>query len=166
MLTSSDVDQCYAELAVAVQIASSASRPFWGARYAVIADPNSNDLGLMSLVDENLKSGRRLSPWDPDSLQIECKQISKIIDDQRRHERLPEQSCRLGCNSTGTPRRNRESRWSRSFARSLSTAVDQPSLRVVEMEGYPVSFPEGRADYTWLTNKENSGRRSHKNMTK
>jgi hypothetical protein len=33
----------------------------------------------MSLVDENLKSGRRLSPWYPDVLKMESKQISKII---------------------------------------------------------------------------------------
>jgi len=32
---------------------------FWGARYAIVADPDGNDVGLMSPVDESMRS------WPP-----------------------------------------------------------------------------------------------------
>jgi uncharacterized glyoxalase superfamily protein PhnB len=54
------VDECYAELVAA----GYASRQppydaFWGARYAVVADPDGNDVGLMSPIDDRLRS------WPP-----------------------------------------------------------------------------------------------------
>ena len=54
------VDQRYAEL---VSAGYEGRQPpydaFWGARYAIIADPDGNDVGLMSPIEEN----RRL--WPP-----------------------------------------------------------------------------------------------------
>jgi uncharacterized glyoxalase superfamily protein PhnB len=54
------VDTCYAELTTA---GYSGRQPpfdaFWGARYAIVADPDGNDVGLMSPVDD---AARR---WPP-----------------------------------------------------------------------------------------------------
>jgi hypothetical protein len=33
---------------------------FWGARYAIVADPDGNDIGLMSLIDESRRT------WPPE----------------------------------------------------------------------------------------------------
>ena len=33
--------------------------PFWGARYAIVADPDGNDVGIMSPVDDTMRS------WPP-----------------------------------------------------------------------------------------------------
>jgi uncharacterized glyoxalase superfamily protein PhnB len=33
---------------------------FWGARYAIVADPDGNDVGLMSPVDESRRT------WPPE----------------------------------------------------------------------------------------------------
>ena len=54
------VDQLYSELTTA----GYASRQppydaFWGARYAIVADPNGNDVGLMSPIDQARRS------WPP-----------------------------------------------------------------------------------------------------
>jgi catechol 2,3-dioxygenase-like lactoylglutathione lyase family enzyme len=50
------VDQRYAELIAA---GDEGRQPpydaFWGARYAVVADPDGNDVGLMSSIDESRK---------------------------------------------------------------------------------------------------------------
>ena len=54
------VDQLYAELVAAGY--GGRQRPhdaFWGARYAIVADPAGNDVGLMSPIDESRKS------WPP-----------------------------------------------------------------------------------------------------
>lgn len=54
------VDQRYAELTAA---GYTGRQPpfdaFWGARYAIVADPDGNDVGLMSPVDESLRA------WPP-----------------------------------------------------------------------------------------------------
>jgi uncharacterized glyoxalase superfamily protein PhnB len=56
------VDQRYAELTSA---GYTGRQPpfdaFWGARYAIVADPDGNDVGLMSPVDES----RRARAWPP-----------------------------------------------------------------------------------------------------
>ncbi len=56
-----DVDTRYAELTGA---GYAGRQPpfdaFWGARYAIVADPDGNDVGLMSPVDESMRS------WPPD----------------------------------------------------------------------------------------------------
>jgi uncharacterized glyoxalase superfamily protein PhnB len=54
------VDRLYSELTAA----GCASRQppydaFWGARYAIVADPNGNDVGLMSPIDSSRRS------WPP-----------------------------------------------------------------------------------------------------
>lgn len=59
--TREDVDARYAELTAAGHGAR--QPPFdahWGARYAIVADPDGNDVGLMSPIDE---SRRR---WPPE----------------------------------------------------------------------------------------------------
>jgi len=53
------VDTAYAELTAAGY--QGRQRPFdafWGARYAIVADPSGNDVGLMSPVDESMRT------WD------------------------------------------------------------------------------------------------------
>jgi catechol 2,3-dioxygenase-like lactoylglutathione lyase family enzyme len=54
------VDQRYAELTSAGYLGR--QRPFdafWGARYAIVADPDGNDIGLMSPIEETRRS------WPP-----------------------------------------------------------------------------------------------------
>jgi uncharacterized glyoxalase superfamily protein PhnB len=55
------VDASYAELTAA---GYAGRQPpfdaFWGARYAIVADPAGNDVGLMSPVDESMRS------WPPE----------------------------------------------------------------------------------------------------
>lgn len=54
------VDLRYAELVAAgYQGRQPPYDTFWGARYAVVADPNGNDVGLMSPIDESRKT------WPP-----------------------------------------------------------------------------------------------------
>jgi uncharacterized glyoxalase superfamily protein PhnB len=54
------VDQRYADLiAAGYQGRQPPYDAFWGARYAVVADPDGNDVGLMSPVDEHRRS------WPP-----------------------------------------------------------------------------------------------------
>jgi catechol 2,3-dioxygenase-like lactoylglutathione lyase family enzyme len=61
LATREAVDERYAEL-------TSAGYPgrqppfdaFWGARYAIVADPDGNDVGLMSPIDESRRS------WPPE----------------------------------------------------------------------------------------------------
>jgi uncharacterized glyoxalase superfamily protein PhnB len=59
LATREAVDQRYAELTAA---GSTGRQPpfdaFWGARYAIVADPDGHDIGLMSPIDES----RRTSP--------------------------------------------------------------------------------------------------------
>jgi uncharacterized glyoxalase superfamily protein PhnB len=53
------VDQRYADLTSAgYQGRQPPFDAFWGARYAIVADPDGNDVGLMSPIDES----RRYSP--------------------------------------------------------------------------------------------------------
>lgn len=55
-----EVDRTYAELIAAG--CQGRQRPydaFWGARYAIVADPDGNDVGLMSPVDEQRRT------WPP-----------------------------------------------------------------------------------------------------
>jgi len=58
--TRDDVDQRYAALIAAGyegrQVPYDA---FWGARYAIVADPDGNDVGLMSPIDQSRRS------WPP-----------------------------------------------------------------------------------------------------
>ena len=59
------IDKRYAELTSA---GYAARQPpfdaFWGARWAIVADPDGNDIGLMSPIDQS----RRTWPpaWSPD----------------------------------------------------------------------------------------------------
>jgi uncharacterized glyoxalase superfamily protein PhnB len=47
------VDQRYAELSSAsYQGRQPPFDAFWGARYGIVADPDNNDVGLMSPIDE------------------------------------------------------------------------------------------------------------------
>ena len=59
--TRGQVDERYAELTAA---GFKGRQPpfdaFWGARYAIVADPDGNDVGLMSTVDESRRS------WPPE----------------------------------------------------------------------------------------------------
>jgi uncharacterized glyoxalase superfamily protein PhnB len=58
--TREDVDRLYAELTGTGY--RGRQRPydaFWGARYAIVADPDGNDIGLMSPIDE------RRRQWPP-----------------------------------------------------------------------------------------------------
>ena len=56
-----DVDERYLELTAA---GYAARQPpfdaFWGARYAIVADPDGNDVGLMSPIDESRRT------WPPE----------------------------------------------------------------------------------------------------
>ncbi len=57
------VDDQYAELAAADY--RGRQPPFdasWGARYAIVADPDGNDVGLMSPVEDSRRAGRRSHP--------------------------------------------------------------------------------------------------------
>ncbi len=60
MTTREDVDRLYAELTAAGYRGK--QKPFdtfWGARYAIVADPDGNDVGLMSPLDERRRT------WPP-----------------------------------------------------------------------------------------------------
>jgi hypothetical protein len=60
------VDQRYAELTAAVYPGRQPPfEAFWGARYAIVTDPDGNDVGLMSPIDE---SRRTWPPGSPGSL--------------------------------------------------------------------------------------------------
>ena len=55
------VDTAYAELTAAgYQGRQAPFDAFWGGRYAIVADPSGNDVGLMSPVDESMRS------WPPE----------------------------------------------------------------------------------------------------
>lgn len=55
------VDEAYAELTAAgYQGRQPPFDAFWGRRYAIVADPSGNDVGLMSPVDESMRS------WPPE----------------------------------------------------------------------------------------------------
>jgi uncharacterized glyoxalase superfamily protein PhnB len=55
------VDDRYAELVAAGRVGRQPPfDAFWGARYAIVADPNGNDVGLMSPIDDSLRS------WPPE----------------------------------------------------------------------------------------------------
>ncbi len=57
------VDAAYAELTAAgYQGRQSPFDAFWGGRYAIVADPSGNDVGLMSPVDDSMRSGN----WPPE----------------------------------------------------------------------------------------------------
>jgi uncharacterized glyoxalase superfamily protein PhnB len=57
------VDAAYAELTAAgYQGRQPPFDAFWGGRYAIVADPSGNDVGLMSPVDES----RRSWSWPPE----------------------------------------------------------------------------------------------------
>jgi catechol 2,3-dioxygenase-like lactoylglutathione lyase family enzyme len=57
------VDERYAELVAA---GYGGRQPpfdaFWGARYAIVADPDGNDVGLMSPIDESRRTSPTQSP--------------------------------------------------------------------------------------------------------
>jgi uncharacterized glyoxalase superfamily protein PhnB len=54
------VDDCYAELTSAgYRGRQPPFDAFWGARYAIVADPDGNDVGLMSPVEESRRT------WPP-----------------------------------------------------------------------------------------------------
>jgi len=61
------VDERYAELTSA---GYAGRQPpfdaFWGARYAIVADPDGNDVGLMSPLDESRGRGRHRNPRRPE----------------------------------------------------------------------------------------------------
>jgi len=51
------VDQRYAELTSAGYVGRQPPfDAFWGARYAIVADPDGNDVGLMSPIDETRRT--------------------------------------------------------------------------------------------------------------
>jgi catechol 2,3-dioxygenase-like lactoylglutathione lyase family enzyme len=58
--TRAAVDECYGELTAA---GYPGRQPpfdaFWGARYAIVADPDGNDVGLMSPIDQSRRT------WPP-----------------------------------------------------------------------------------------------------
>jgi catechol 2,3-dioxygenase-like lactoylglutathione lyase family enzyme len=55
------VDACYAELTAAGYTGRQAPfDAFWGGRYAIVADPDGNDISLTSPVDESKRS------WPPE----------------------------------------------------------------------------------------------------
>jgi catechol 2,3-dioxygenase-like lactoylglutathione lyase family enzyme len=57
------VDTAYAELTAAgYQGRQPPFDAFWGGRYAIVADPSGNDVGLMSPIDESMRS----SSWPPE----------------------------------------------------------------------------------------------------
>jgi catechol 2,3-dioxygenase-like lactoylglutathione lyase family enzyme len=58
--TREDVDRMYTELTGAgYQGRQKPYDAFWGARYAIVADPDGNDVGLMSPIDEHRQT------WPP-----------------------------------------------------------------------------------------------------
>ena len=58
--TREDVDRMYVELTGAgYQGRQKPYDAFWGARYAIVADPDGNDVGLMSPIDEQHRT------WPP-----------------------------------------------------------------------------------------------------
>lgn len=58
---SRSVDDRYAELTAAGYVGRQPPfDAFWGARYAIVADPDGNDVGLMSPIDESLRA------WPPE----------------------------------------------------------------------------------------------------
>jgi uncharacterized glyoxalase superfamily protein PhnB len=58
--TRAEVDRIYSELiAGGYQGRQPPYDAFWGARYAVVADPDGNDVGFMSPIDE------RYRQWPP-----------------------------------------------------------------------------------------------------
>jgi catechol 2,3-dioxygenase-like lactoylglutathione lyase family enzyme len=58
--TRQSVDQRYAELTSAGYVGRQPPfDAFWGARYAIVADPDGNDVGLMSPIDESRRT------WPP-----------------------------------------------------------------------------------------------------
>jgi uncharacterized glyoxalase superfamily protein PhnB len=55
------VDDRYAELTAAGHVGRQPPfDAFWGARYAIVADPDGNDIGLMSPIDESRQA------WPPE----------------------------------------------------------------------------------------------------
>jgi uncharacterized glyoxalase superfamily protein PhnB len=55
------VDERYAELTSAGYLGRQPPfNAFWGARYAIVADPDGNDVGLMSPIDESRRT------WPPE----------------------------------------------------------------------------------------------------
>ncbi len=56
------VDQRYVELTSARYVGRQPPPfdAFWGARYAIVADPDGNDVGLMSPIDETRRT------WPPE----------------------------------------------------------------------------------------------------
>jgi catechol 2,3-dioxygenase-like lactoylglutathione lyase family enzyme len=55
------VDERYAELTAAGYVGRQPPfDAFWGARYAIVADPDGNDVGLMSPIDESRRT------WPPE----------------------------------------------------------------------------------------------------
>ena len=57
------VDAAYAELTAAgYQGRQAPFDAFWGSRYAIVADPSGNDVGLISPVDDSMRS----SNWPPE----------------------------------------------------------------------------------------------------
>jgi catechol 2,3-dioxygenase-like lactoylglutathione lyase family enzyme len=57
------VDTAYAELTAAgYQGRQPPFDAFWGGRYAIVADPSGNDVGLMSPIDESMRSWS----WPPE----------------------------------------------------------------------------------------------------
>jgi len=60
LATRDDVDRVYLELTAAgYQGRQDPYDAFWGARYAIVADPDGNDVGLMSPIDEQRRA------WPP-----------------------------------------------------------------------------------------------------
>ena len=61
-----EVDETYERL---VKAGFKAQQPpydaFWGARYAIVADPEGNDIGLESPIDENARSWPPMDSPDP-----------------------------------------------------------------------------------------------------
>jgi uncharacterized glyoxalase superfamily protein PhnB len=55
------VDERYVELTAAGHVGRQPPfDAFWGARYAIVADPDGNDVGLMSPIDQSRRK------WPPD----------------------------------------------------------------------------------------------------
>jgi uncharacterized glyoxalase superfamily protein PhnB len=60
------VDQRYAELVAAGYVGRQPPfDAFWGARYAMVADPDGNDVGLMSPIDESRRTWPPAQSPDP-----------------------------------------------------------------------------------------------------
>jgi len=59
------VDELYAKVTGAGHLGEAVQPPFdafWGGRYAIVADPDGNQVGLMSPIDPD----RRAAEWPPD----------------------------------------------------------------------------------------------------